>query len=111
MTAMTNSEVLAVLDVLVEREFLWSRPESAQKIKEARAHIADALRDREWWPIESAPKDRPVLLAAFHVTDEQGGPSVWSGRWDDFMEYFRTCNDYCPIWDATHWQPLPEPPK
>ncbi len=60
----------------------------------------------EWQPIESAPRDGTLILAV-----EKGGPILieWEsggrneGFWRDQDHYVHT--------EATHWMPLPEPPK
>jgi hypothetical protein len=72
----------------------------------------------EWQPIETAPKDgRAILLLPLH------GFTATVGRWDD--RYTRQWHALVagedanwsdlggrdPIFDASHWMPLPEPPK
>lgn len=60
----------------------------------------------EWQPIDTAPKDGRDILVAWS--------SKIDGKW--FVEtavYFNgkfSCQDDMLV-DATHWQPLPPPPK
>lgn len=70
----------------------------------------------DWQPIETAPRDgTEVLVGVWAVFDEwddgEHRPPIWcawvscAGPGDDFG---------CEGWNgapATHWQPLPEPPK
>lgn len=61
------------------------------------------LREREWQPIETAPKDG-TLVDLWHpifgrISDACWHRGVWNtARGDDFTEF-------------THWQPLPAPPN
>lgn len=83
-------------------------------------HIAEleaALKEREWQPLETAPKDGSWFLATWkfrdffkcrHVTaeilaSENGGlPSDWVDEcWDDGDDEV----------DPTHWMPLREPSR
>lgn len=70
----------------------------------------------EWQPIETAPKDRDILL----YTNCRG---VVRGRWND-CKYATKPRPYwthdreriwgtvaCRADQPTHWMPLPEPPK
>lgn len=70
----------------------------------------------EWMPIESAPKDKSVLLL-------MGGKFPSVGQWDSqpfnyrAHPYWRSERGHIfgKTWDRenqpTHWMPLPEPPK
>ena len=62
-----------------------------------------------WRPIETAPNDGTIVM--FHVP---GASKPHMGRADDFW-YGRKdarSNGFAYWLDgATHWQPLPEPPK
>jgi hypothetical protein len=67
----------------------------------------------EWQPIETAPKDREILLY---------GGDIHEGFWDelDFNEFsgtpimgwnFGTADIDPTNFEPTHWMPLPRPPS
>lgn len=70
-----------------------------------------------WQPIETAPKGGDHILLSGTQEPHAGihfhGPVVFSGYWD------RVDGSWCstgstwtgPFYQATHWMPLPEPPK
>lgn len=68
----------------------------------------------EWQPIESAPKDNPILLYVVQRPDMYceavGEPDGWQhmdvGYWDPIERDWVTWHSG----DPTHWMPLPEPP-
>lgn len=74
----------------------------------------------EWQPIETAPKDgTPVDLwccPPSHALSTGGGrtPDCWfsNGTWWEWCEV-DAGDDQCrrAVHNATHWMPLPEPPK
>jgi hypothetical protein len=67
-----------------------------------------------WRPIESAPKDRPLLLAAYIVPSDEaqrnGSRPIWH------IETGRAFGTKLDRWtnvlgqQPSHWQPLPQPP-
>jgi len=66
----------------------------------------------EWQPIETAPRDRRILVigeaGTMHVASWSQNPFTGHKSWlivrtDD--------KGNCLVMQATHWQPLPEPPK
>lgn len=69
----------------------------------------------EWLPIESAPKDRHVLLCGtqepFNGLD-MTGVLVFSGYWDACDQAWCSTGSLWngPFYTPTHWMPLPEPP-
>ena len=84
----------------------------------------------QWQPIETAPKDGTSIL--IYTTgrhwregwsDEEFGegnknPEVMEASWQpwysDEMEGWMPANldeEYGRFYEATHWMPLPEPPK
>ncbi len=72
--------------------------------------LSAKLREREWQDISTAPKDGRDLLLYF--TDDEIG----SGHWTQvgFKECWFTGGGFCDEdsdYPATHWQPLPTPPK
>lgn len=67
-----------------------------------------------WQPMETAPKDREILIttgewtfvAKWHVPQHLNAPPYWRSN--------ACIDDYCGVdadGEATHWQPVPEPPK
>lgn len=73
----------------------------------------------EWQPIETAPKDRYILLFRPTAPNWQ---RVAEGKWDA-QEHNKKPRPYwsCPwritfndgdrLHEPTHWMPLPSPPK
>lgn len=56
----------------------------------------------EWKPIESAPKDREIILA---------GQWALSGNWDVKVgQYLATRWPFVGERQPSHWMPLPPPP-
>ena len=64
----------------------------------------------EWQPIETAPKDGSRII----LTD---GGFVDAAEWDGYegwivnVESSSGFNYYNKFYDATHWMPLPQPPR
>lgn len=78
------------------------------KLREALSVLTEALAERGWRPIESAPRDGTYVL----LTDNRCNPCHLIARWK-FDRWWgqATPSGKSIIWtDATHWQPLPEPP-
>jgi len=89
-------------------------PDLYRAIQTQRAFEAwQAARERQWMPIETAPKDTPIL-----ASDQFGVMSVvywrdvssshlpryaWSSHYDN--EYMHHVESF-----PTHWMPLPNPP-
>lgn len=65
-----------------------------------------ALRDApEWLPIESAPKDEPILIGP---TKRLGICVAMLHSRDGWVT--ETPSEWVTIYTPTHWQPLPEAP-
>lgn len=66
----------------------------------------------EWQPIETAPKDGRQLF--LYLSDGQTVIAEFSVRRDG-SSYWEVCHTengaICLRTEATHWMPLPEPPK
>lgn len=64
------------------------------------------MKQDDWQPIETAPKDGTEILAYW-----EGHMDVMS--WDQDMENFTDDLGYTVRGNRqpSHWQPLPEPPK
>lgn len=68
----------------------------------------------EWYPIETAPKDRLVMVATIKNTVEivrqvkcvNSDGTFHSWIWE-FDEGYSLNNE----WEPTHWMPIPKPPK
>lgn len=66
----------------------------------------------EWQPIETAPKDGGRLF--LYLSDGQMAIAEFIVRRDgsSYWEVCHTANEtLCLGSEATHWMPLPEPPK
>ena len=70
-----------------------------------------------WYPIETAPKDKPILIRKIHeVGIAVHNPTIFGG-WQmcSIVSFFQketqgiVCNAALPL--PTHWMPLPELPK
>ena len=74
----------------------------------------------EWQPIETAPKDRTILVYGQPSNLKVNGdvlvtyraPLVCTAAWDELDDaYVVTGGSWLgPFVDPTHWMPLPKPP-
>ena len=62
----------------------------------------------EWQPIETAPKDGTVILMADGLTMFCG---IWLKSARGWVDGCRDADGELVAWNATHWMPLPAPPK
>lgn len=70
----------------------------------------------EWKPIETAPRDGVMLLVGYDdkIANRSGmeeNRRVYEARWCERQKSFVARNGFLLHINATHWQPLPEPPK
>lgn len=65
-----------------------------------------------WQPIETAPRDGTIVDL---WRPNYGGERLCAYRWEQLSEgngfFSPVGSGYCVVRDATHWMPLPEPPK
>ena len=106
------------LDWLVRNEPIWA----ANQIR----HRDVLMAEREWQPIETAPRDgKSVLLACSH----QGGTFIETGYWDPnfrmswseelealsgtgaWTNGYQDGSEYPVEFTPTHWMELPKPPQ
>ena len=96
---LTQERIKALANWL--REVKSDNQAARLKIHEAADALDAALKEREWQPIETAPKD--------------GTPFIvwWPGGYADTMASWREYLGFIGFGEphATHWQPLPAPPK
>lgn len=74
------------------------------EIREFLTRLADALEERQWQPIETAPKDKEIWVFA----PKREGLSAMQSicKWHPDAGF---CID--EIRFVTHWMPLPQPPS
>lgn len=78
----------------------------------------------EWQPIETAPKDGAYILVWGRTTcgefEQAAHKSAWLDNSDErdgsdmgwlIADSYSSYSECCVHVDATHWMPLPEPPK
>jgi len=67
----------------------------------------------KWESIESAPKDGSVILIGLPVVGNLTADDrrVYEGRWNEEEGMFTSVNGFLLFDEATHWMPLPEPPR
>lgn len=70
----------------------------------------------DWQPIETAPRDKHVLLYGTMRENSQigcSGPIVFTGYWGEIDGAWCSTGTTFggPFFDPTHWQPLPAPPQ
>lgn len=65
----------------------------------------------EWQPIDTAPKDRIMLLALPIAGNlREGDRRVYEGRWNELQQTFTSVNGFILLTGATHWMLMPAPP-
>lgn len=64
----------------------------------------------EWQPIETAPKDRVILLGYEPHWRLEGDRRVYEGRWNEEQSTWTSVNGFLVHSGASHWMPLPAPP-
>lgn len=74
----------------------------------------------DWLPIESAPRDEPVLVYGLWAGEVSGQwdkpvmmPASYAGPGGDFPGFDWVCegtSGYAAWMKPSHWMPLPDPP-
>lgn len=84
-------------------------------LSDVHAACGEPFRSDGWQPIETAPRDRRVLLWGRYWSDGQGWFSdALSGWWSAELERWEAnggLHSYSFGVRPTHWMPLPAPPQ
>ncbi len=122
-TVMTSDSDL-VRQLREDAEFFWRSPyvhdRYSKTLTEAADRIEALLREREWRPIESAPRDGTRVLLA-------DANDIETGQWRKGISFPNTMTVIPDGWEddrydanhtfeqdgkqPTHWLPLPQPPE
>ena len=99
---------------VAEKALLWAD----KRIRELEA-------ERQWQPIETAPKDGETIILVCSVNHQEAYDStvataIWGERyadgdlencmWINWNEGKNSIDDYTECDNLTHWMPLPKPP-
>jgi hypothetical protein len=79
------------------------KPLSYSELETAYAQALVRLEEREWQPIETAPKDGSAIWIGH---PECARIAYWENDWIDLDRQSSLSVYFTP----THWQPLPKPP-
>lgn len=61
-----------------------------------------------WKPIETAPKDNPILV----YEPKAGNGSIYVCKWDNWRNgWVEASGEVHHMWFPTHWAELPLPPE
>jgi Protein of unknown function (DUF551) len=94
-----------------------------ERQKLAKAGADSISHQYEWRPIDTAPKDGTYFLVLCERYKDEAGPDIFQAVYEEeffdeweFNLYVPMPSDkrgtYEPLYrDATHWMPLPAPPK
>lgn len=64
-----------------------------------------------WQPIETAPKDREIVVTAWANGTPNTERFYAIVKWVELSQGWETDESYGPIHTPTHWLPLPPPPS
>lgn len=106
---MTNDEVIAVLEALrgfKSRVILTTD----RDVDEALDHAIACLREREWQPIETAPKDGTRIIVTRRKYPAEFFAPIRIVRWANRNGWRYTRYKTLPF-KPDFWQPLPQPPR
>ena len=110
MTKEEHAKVLVALEAITKHFSISRLHEStlADTTVRGQAHEAIAIMRKEpqgWMPIETAPKDEPILVGP---TKRMGICVAMNDSRDGWVT--ETCSEWINIYTPTHWMPLPPPP-
>jgi hypothetical protein len=93
-------------DIEQIRELLFARDGLLDRIAALEAQLAE----REWRPIETAPKNKVILIS---LRRKHGSRVVLRACWygENELDPAESEHGEGLRGDPTHWQPLPPPPK
>ena len=82
-------------------------------LKPYNAALKAALAEPQGWrPIETAPKDKVILLGLPLVGNiKERDRRVYEGRWHEEQSTWTSVNGFLLLSVATHWMPLPPAPE
>lgn len=89
---------------------------AVSRIVEGLRALPSATQAGGWMPIDSAPKDGPILLYGITAPEERmvryKSRVVFSGYWSHPDENWCAHGSHWdgPFFDVTHWKPLDDPP-
>lgn len=78
----------------------------ARSYADAACALRGAQKESGWRPIETAPKDEPILVGPTKRMDICVAMNHSRDGW-----VTETCSEWVSIYTPTHWMPLPEPPN
>lgn len=90
------------------------RLEAAATIDELRARILELEAERQWRPMETAPKDGSRILLAKIVGHPSHPTALWwavAGHWSEKWSNWNDDVEPCGLASPNYWQPLPPAPE
>lgn len=78
-----------------------------QRALKAEQRVAELEAAQEWRPIESAPRDTKVVV----MLALKNGHVATARRWSANIDRWTSLDGECDYTSASHWLPLPAPPK
>jgi hypothetical protein len=76
------------------------------QFREHLGKIEGMRKDAGWQPIETAPKDKYILVTDFGEYPD--APDIYVAEWFDLGKYWSTSHGR--VHGVSHWMPLPKPP-
>ena len=87
-------------------EGAWAGQTKPYEVLTLIAAVRSLQEKAKWQPIETAPKDKTVVLT---FTDSEGRHAIFPAYyWESYSRWLQIEG---PFAAPTHWMPLPEPPE